>query len=154
MSSKRYRYGYYYRRPVKYYSKSSNSLVRRSKGNLKAARKQTDQSSTVLNINTVIACKQNQGANGVENRFGNTGIISIFDLLRRSEFFGNYAPMYDQFRVDSVSLKLGIVGGAANAYFTIYTAWDRNGLDSNQFVTTDQNKYATNIGKKLSLPNY
>lgn len=131
-------YGWFYNR--KYYkSRSSNSLVRRSKGNLKAARKQTDQSSTVLNINTVIACRQKEGINGVEDRVTATGVINIFDLLRRSEFFGNYAPMYDQFRVDSIHLKVGIVGGAENSYFTIYTAWDRNGLDSNQFVTTDQN---------------
>lgn len=137
-----------------YRSKSSNSLVRRSRGNLKAARRQTDQSSTVLNINSVICCKQppaTQQNPGVEVRYAATGVINIYDLLRRSEFFGNYAPMYDQFRIDSVNIKLGLAGNVAqNSFFTIYTAWDRNGLDTNQFIEGANNHMGTNIGSNVT----
>lgn len=139
-----------YGRTTSYYPKSSNSLVRRSKGNMKAARRQTDQSSTVLNINSVISCLQQAGTNGVENRNCATGIINVFDLLRRSEFFGNYAPMYDQFRIDSISIKLGLVGGAAGQYVTIYTAWDRNGLDSNQFGQIAEHRLGSKIGTNVT----
>ena len=143
-------YKKYSGRNSSYYPKSSNSLVRRSKGNMKAARRQTDQSSTVLNINSVISCLQQAGSNGVENPYNATGVICVYDLLRRSEFFGNYAPMYDQFRIDSISIKLGIVGGAQGEFVTIYTAWDRNGLDSNQFGQTNTGTgVARRFGSKI-----
>lgn len=133
------------------WKKNSNTLVRRSRGNMKAALRQTDQSSTVLNINSVISCKQNAGADGVEVKSGATGIINLFDLLRRSEFFNNYAPMYDQFRIDSAVIKLGIAYGMDGGFITIYTAWDRNGLDTNQFVLNATNHTAgSNIGTNIA----
>ena len=67
--------------------------------------------------------------------------MNCFDLLRKSEFFTNYANMYDEFKIEKIKIKLLPTQFVQNqnnvgAYFyknlTVYTAWDRSGLNFGQ----------------------
>lgn len=58
-------------------------------------------------------------------------MINIYDILRKSEFFQNYAGMYDQFKINRIRVKL-TQGNATSDAFTLVSAWDRNGLEASQ----------------------
>ena len=81
-------------------------MVKRAKGNARAAANQTDTTDVVVNVIT----KVKTGVSGYkfDNEFVYSGVqaINIYELLRRSEFFKCYAPMYDQFRVTSIKVKV------------------------------------------------
>lgn len=145
-----YRSGRYYgkRRYYRRYGYGSSKTSRKSWGNMKAAKQQADQSTFTVNIPTTIsAFSQNQTLNGKERSLG-VYAMNIFDQLRKSEFFSNYANMYDEFKIDRVKVKLLPTNWASAAntngnYYknlTVYTAWDRSGLTDQQyelFVGTD-----------------
>lgn len=128
--------GRYYGRNRRYYS-TNNS---RSNGNLRAARQQADQATFNLNIPSQLSAFSYK-ANPQGNTYG-VFALNIYDLLRRSEFFQNYAGMYDEFKVDKVKVKLlpttwATALGQGNPFYknlTVYTAWDRTGLNDNQCV--------------------
>ena len=84
----------------------SGGLVRRARGNMKAATQQNDISDVTINLMTKIKT----GVAGYQSEDGpkdiGTAVINVFDLLRKSEFFESYHNMYDQFRITSIKVKL------------------------------------------------
>lgn len=136
-----YRGGRYYGNR-RYYRRNTNSS--KAWGNMRAAKQQADQSVFTINIPTTISafCRQenllpDQGANGVRSM--GCYALSIFDQLRKSEFFNNYANMYDEFKIDKVKVKLlpttwsNLSQGSQYRNLTVYTAWDRTGLNETQY---------------------
>lgn len=129
---------YYRRKYRRYYRrKYGSSYGKRSYGQMKAAKQQADQASQVLNIPTSLTCKAVRAGNQERGTFA----LNIYDLLRKSEFYQSYANMYDEFKIDNIKVKLiptkynvtvGDTNGAGYQSFTVYTAWDRTGLNSKQ----------------------
>lgn len=131
------------RRYRKYYRKNygKSSYAKRSYGQMKAAKQQADQASFVINVPTQINVKSvNKTLNGNAYEIG-TFPLNIYDLLRKSEFYQSYANMYDEFKIDNIKVKLvptkynvTVGDNNNNGYqsFTVYTAWDRTGLNSKQ----------------------
>lgn len=143
---------YYKRRYRKYYkSKYGGNYSSRGYGQMKAAKQQADQASFVMNIPTQISCKCVKGTIGNRQVELGTYPMNIYDLLRKSEFYQSYANMYDEFKIDNIKVKLipvkynVTVGDANNAgyqSFTVYTAWDRTGLNGKQlFLNTASGVY-------------
>ena len=109
--STRRRYSTRFRR----FGRTSSGLVRRSKGNMKAANQQNDSSTVVINLMHTLY----SGVSKVFDSYDNDGQliphnekylgvtpVNIFDLLRKSDFFNSYAGMYDQFKVNSIKVKI------------------------------------------------
>jgi hypothetical protein len=106
----------------------------------------------VLNIPTQASCFSkvetlSSGTRASEQHETGTFALNIYDLLRKSEFYQSYASMYDEFKIDNVKVKLiptkynVTVGDGESGYqsFTVYTAWDRTGLNSNQLFLSVNN---------------
>lgn len=137
-----YRSGRYYGRNRGYYGRrryyNKKSLSSRAFGNMKAAKQQADQTNFTVNIPSQISvfCKHDNTLNA------DTGVYAMncFDLLRKSDFFNNYANMYDEFKIDKVKIKLlptqFVTNSSTGNYWyknlTVYTAWDRSGLNFSQ----------------------
>lgn len=144
---------YYRRRYKRYYkNKYKNSYGKRSYGQFKAAKQQADQAAFVMNIPTQASCFSKvetltSGTRAAEEHEIGTFALNIYDLLRKSEFYQSYANMYDEFKIDNVKIKLiptkynVTVGDGEAGYqsFTVYTAWDRTGLNSNQLFLSINN---------------
>ena len=135
---------YYRRKYRRYYRrKYGSSYGKRSYGQMKAAKQQADQASQVINIPTSLTCKAVKAGNQERGTFA----LNIYDLLRKSEFYQSYANMYDEFKIDNIKVKLiptkynvtvGDTNNAGYQSFTVYTAWDRTGLNSKQlYLKTD-----------------
>ena len=66
--------------------------------------------------------------------------INHWDSLRVSSYFNNYAPMYDQMKLDKIRMKItGNQAGTAqtsNLSPAVVLAFDRNGLSPSQEVST------------------
>ena len=63
--------------------------------------------------------------------------LNVYDLLRKSAFFQNYSGMFDEFKINNVSVKLTpssylVSGGQRYTAITVFTAWDRSGLEDSQ----------------------
>lgn len=122
------------------YSSRRSSIRSRSIGNTRAARAQRDSATVVINriapFNVYIYGDYYPDSLG-GTTFGAIA-ISHWDELRKSQFFPNYSSMYDQMRLDKTRIK--ITGSSAvsnnNPYDSpsIILAFDRNGLNSTQFV--------------------
>nr|QNJ57244.1 capsid protein [Cressdnaviricota sp.] len=122
------------------YSSRRSSIRSRSTGNTRAARAQRDSATVVINriapFNVYIYGEYYKASLG-GTTFGAIA-ISHWDELRKSQFFPNYSSMYDQMRLDKTRIK--ITGSSAvsndNPYDSpsIILAFDRNGLNSTQFV--------------------
>lgn len=149
----------YYRR--NYYSSRSN---RRSYGNMRAAKQQSDNAQFVINVPSKcsVFC-QRQNISGEEAVYG-VFPMNIYDLLRKSEFYQNYANMYDEFKIDNIKVKLlptswTLTTGEnrTQTNLTVYTAWDRTGLNDSQLKLITNGSYAdeaiseTDTRKKYSL---
>lgn len=150
--------GRYYGRRRGYYN--NNSTNRRATGNMRAAKQQADQSTFTVNIPSQLSafCAQSQAFLNQNTVAGGKKLgiyaMNIFDQLRKSDFFNNYASMYDEFKIDKIKVKLlptkWAVNGNTNSYYyknlTVYTAWDRTGLNDSQYdvtVGTDFDKQTT-----------
>ena len=96
-------------------------------GNLKAAFQQRDATQVVLNATETVQLAIPANTNGA------TTVRNVTKLLCGTEFFQHYAGMYDQFKIDGVSVSAEIVyntfGQAAMTFPNVITAWDRNGID-------------------------
>ncbi|GAT98798.1 hypothetical protein CL6EHI_154760 [Entamoeba histolytica] len=96
-------------------------------GNLKAAFQQRDSTQVVLNATETVQLAIPANTNGA------TTVMNVTKLLCGMEFFQYYAGMYDQFKIDGVSVSAEIVyntfGQAAMTFPNVITAWDRNGID-------------------------
>ena len=135
--------GRYYGRN-RYYKRSSARA--KSWGNMKAAKQQADQSTFTINIPSEISAfsAKASGFTGdsavLNGKVLGTYAMNIFDTLRKSEFFNNYASMYDEFKIDRIKVKLlptqwtfNLNSGNYNyKNLTVYTAWDRSGLSYDQ----------------------
>lgn len=151
-----------YRRAYSTYSRSQ----RRATRNQRAALQQRDQSEVVLNVPSKLECFSdtitiNSGTTSEEAITTGGFALNIWDLLRKSEFYQSYANMYDQVKINKISVRLtpfqfpivnNYGNGITNYYssYTIITAWDRTGLSEEQmklnFLRTDANKKQNIIG--------
>lgn len=132
----------YYRR--RYYRRNYNNgrTNRKAYGNMRAAKQQADNATFTINIPSKVtsfmrSVVQLPGLATGDYRTVGVFPISIYDLLRRSEFFNNYANMYDEFKIDKIKVKLLPTSFTINTNgnyrnLTIYTAWDRTGLNTTQ----------------------
>lgn len=128
----------YYGRRRRYYGSSSS---RKAWGNMRAAKQQTDQSTFTINIPSTVTsfCKPADLGTGSGEQSLGCFALSIFDQLRKSEFFNNYANMYDEFKIDKIKVKLlptswsNVQGQTQYRNLTVYTAWDRSGLNETQY---------------------
>lgn len=108
---------------------------RRAWGNARAARQQRDAATVTISR---IATTQVTIASGSKS---NAEIINHWNSLRLSTYFNNYAPMYDQMKLDKIKIKVtGSQAGSAqtgNWSPSIVLAFDRNGLSTGQHLTSD-----------------
>jgi len=119
---------------------------------MKSAKQQADQASFVMNIPTQLECFCVKGTTSKGDVELGTFPLNIYDLLRKSEFYQSYANMYDEFKIDNIKVKLipvsynVTVGGDGGGYqsFTVYTAWDRTGLNSQQLLLETSGDYSSN----------
>ena len=166
-----YRSGRYYGRRRGYYGGrrryySSSSSSRRSYGNYKSAKQQTDNATFTINIPSQcsIFC-QEQNIASHEHVYG-VYPMNVYDLLRKSEFYQNYANMYDEFKIENIKIKLmptswtTTTDSTEHRYYnnlTVYTAWDRTGLNDAQLDLITEGQYTndaiseTDTRKKYSL---
>lgn len=137
-------YKRYYRNKYKrYYRNKYGSTRKKSWGNMKAAKEQSDQATFTINIPTTVSTFSMW--NNTKTRCYGVFPMNIFDYLRKSEFYQSYANMYDEFKLDRVKVKLlptsfVIDTEESNAYktTTVYTAWDRTGIAAQQLhLVTD-----------------
>ena len=135
----RYSRRYFGRRYYRKYPYKKSSSKRKAIGNYKAALQQKDKTDVNLNIAHRFAVGCTQVTVG-EDTF-RTGVyaMNIWDLLRKSEFYQSYANMYDQVKINGITLKLSPTSWSFNTQgtnqfqaVTVCTAWDRTGLSSEQ----------------------
>ena len=100
------------------YNRGRTSIIRRAKGNARAANNQADSTDVIINLMHKDMCMVQNFYNNVctaETTANDillntiqcgTCAINIFDLLSKSSFFNCYAPMYDQFRITSIKVKI------------------------------------------------
>lgn len=147
----RNRYNQYYGRTTYRWRNSTRS---KSWGNMKAAKQQADQSTFTINIPSTLECFLHSDVLGVNGEIIQKGVyaMNIYDQLRKSDFFASYSSMYDEFKVDRVKVKLlpteftysatsNTMGGYKN--LTVYTAWDRTGLNKDQVKLFTKNVIGT-----------
>lgn len=63
--------------------------------------------------------------------------LNIYECLRKSEFYNAYSSMFDEFKINRVSVKLTpnsytLTSGQIYKSITVFTAWDRTGLEWDQ----------------------
>ena len=94
---------------------------------MKAAFQQRDSTQIVINSTESVTLAVPANSNG------STIVRNVTKLLCSTEFFQHYAAMYDQFKIDGVSVSAEIVyntfGQAAMTFPNVISAWDRNGID-------------------------
>lgn len=149
---RRYRYSRYPRRSYRRTYSTLSRSQRRASGNQRAARQQRDKSEVSLSIPTRLECfnasltipnPADQEHPVIVN--GGVTALNIWDLLRKSEFYQSYANMYDQVKIEKVTVRLtpyqfpvfaGQLGQINNYYngYTVVTAWDRTGLSEEQIA--------------------
>lgn len=116
--------------------KNTRTRTSRRKANREswAARQQKDAATvTISRIATVPVV--------ISNGYQSAAVaINHWDSLRLSSYFNNYAPMYDQMKLDKIRMKLtGNQAGTAqtsNLSPAVVLAFDRNGLSPSQEVST------------------
>ena len=132
----------YYRRRFYRRRGYGSGASRRAYGNMRAARQQADNATFTINVPSKFSSFMKKGVQLPGLATGDlrtTGVypISIYEILRQSEFFNNYANMYDEFKIDKIKVKLLPTSFTINTNgnyrnLTIYTAWDRTGLNTTQ----------------------
>lgn len=146
------RYGYgsrfrYYHRygAASSYTRKSTSIKRSSSGNTRAARQQRDAASVTINhVSPFTVVIKKPESVGSVTEFNSGGIaISLWEMLRTSQFYNNYQPMFDQVRIEKCRVK--VTGSAATTGLTGFSsptvtmAFDRNGLDNSQVIDSEPN---------------
>lgn len=167
MSGRYYRRRGYYRNNNygrrSYYWRRGSSTRSKSWGNMKAAKQQADQSTFTINIPSTLGAFLKSDSLGGDVTFEH-GVyaMNIYDQLRKSDFFNSYASMYDEFKIDRVKVKLlpteftyTATSGAKYSNVTVYTAWDRTGLNKDQVLLYTKNVLSTSekIGNKTDDAN-
>lgn len=142
----------------------------RARGNQAAADQQRDTTQVVLKSSLVRSGGQtftllDPNYPDLDSSWADTGtiVINIYDVLLRSEFYQNYANMYDQVRIDNIRVDItpSIWSTSSDENptpeyhipksLTVVTAWDRSGLSSSQFVQSSMNprSYYCVIGEEI-----
>lgn len=107
---------------------------KRAWGNARAARQQRDAATVTISR---IATQQVVLASGTNDAAVE---INHWNSLRLSTYFSNYAPMYDQMKIDKIRVKLtGNQAGSAmtsNISPAVVLAFDRNGLSLGQTLSS------------------
>jgi len=117
-------------RSYKSYPKRS-SLIRRSMGNMRAAKRQNDLSNTTLSGST-LSYVIPVGAN---RDFGYQ-TFNIWNALNESPMFSTLRQCYDQMRINNIKVKFSLLqattmSGTNCPVFA--TVWDRNGFHPDQY---------------------
>lgn len=121
------RYNRYPRKYSRYYPRATKrTAVRKATSNQRAARQQRDNATVTINriFGTSLAVPASQGTSAVA--------ISLWDEFRKSQYYNNYAPMFDQVCINKIRVKFTGQNAmnAGTAYSpTMIMAFDRNGLD-------------------------
>lgn len=122
-------YGYRRRTYGRLYYGRTRTAKRRANGEARAARQQRDSATVTISRLTTVSVPVPAAASS------GTAFIQHWDSLRQSTYFNNYAPMYDQIKIDKIRIKLnGTNAGATTDSIspTVVMAFDRNGLDTSQ----------------------
>uniref|UniRef100_A0AAU8H5X3 Cap n=1 Tax=CRESS DNA virus TaxID=3138951 RepID=A0AAU8H5X3_9VIRU len=133
------------------YRRSRYNVRSRAWGNQRAATQQRDSTNVVINriVPLSIIFPERQRIGGAS--------LNIWLELTKSDFYTNYAQMYDQVKLNGVRAKINgsIQGTNTNSYLTptITTAWDRNGLSATTPSSEDISTYSSAISKPWSLGN-
>jgi hypothetical protein len=144
----------------------SSSSAKRARGNLKAANQQRDTATVNINVLTRAWTSQQPkwvlvsgvaGGAGAKYELhnGGVGFVNVYEVLRKSDFFNCYSPMYDQFKIDMIRVKVTPTAmpakpEASNRYlsdrtsYTVVTAWDRTGFSIDQFKKLHENEAVAN----------
>lgn len=115
-----------FRRSTRSFVRNNRStIVRRARGNARAANNQAD--TTDVTINLMTKCKSGvlgymKGTTMVQQ---GVSAINIFELLRKSDFFNSYAPMYDQFRITSIKVKVTPVAWQTYNQWNLPNQWNQ-----------------------------
>ena len=123
------RYSYRYR-PRYYRKKYYSRLFKKVWGNKKAAGAQKDSLTATIKYDTSITVR-GDGTNS------STYTANVYHLLGNSPMYSAFASMYDQFKINCVSISLSQrhinnIVVSPLAPLTMVTAWDRNGLSYNK----------------------
>lgn len=122
-----------------------SSLVRRSVGNMRAAKRQTDVSNTTVSGSTltytiVVPSNEDYGYQ----------TFNVWDSLNMSPIFLTLRQCYDQLRINNVKVKFSLLqalsmSGTNCPVFA--SVWDRNGLHPDQYkISTTDFMNGSNIG--------
>lgn len=109
----------------------NGGVVKRAKGNLRAAKRGTDSADFVVKFtHSFPLLNYNDGVKDY-----NGYILNVWDLLSRAPNFEKYASLYDQVKINGVQIKLASANSFVNtasthSVYDIYTAIDHNGLDT------------------------
>lgn len=132
-----------------FYYRRGNTARVKSWGNMRAAKQQADQATFTINVPSNISAFLKTPSNPeTDDPRSQRGIyaMNIYDILRKSSFYQSYANMYDEFKIDRIKVKLlpteytytatagNNNGTGSYKNVTVYTAWDRTGLSSDQIV--------------------
>lgn len=122
-----------------------STVTSRAYGNYRAAKQQKDRLEFTINTNYPMAAAYNP-----ETGVG-VASVNVWEVLLKNSNFNNFKNAFDQVRIDAIRVKLNITN-TGNPYnenlynvtnnLSVYTAWDRNGLDINQvefFTSSGQN---------------
>lgn len=121
------RYSRYPRKYSRYSPRATRRpAVRKATSNQRAARQQRDNATVTINriFGTALTVPAQEGTTAVA--------ISLWDEFRKSQYYNNYAPMFDQVCINKIRVKFtgqnAINAGTAYSP-TMIMAFDRNGLD-------------------------
>ena len=122
------------------------SIVRRARGNARAANNQSD--TTDITINLMTKCKSGVTGYFYDDKVYQNGVvaINIYELLRKSDFFNSYAPMYDQFRITSIKVKVTPVAWETYNQFNLPNQY-------NSFITSVTNNSPHTANSTKDLPS-
>lgn len=153
-----------------------STLAGRASRQQRAADQQRDSTTVIINTNTSFDCGQTM--NEIYTQRGDNGwfdtgcmAINIYDVLKSSEYFQSFSPLYDQVKIDNVRAKIIATNWATSREandeqkineiikarsYVIVTAWDRSGISKDQ-IRFDENwnagvqnrKFYCTIGKNI-----
>lgn len=128
-----------------------------------ASSQQRDQARYTINIptkltafNRVLAIPTDPvNTTQTTNKQIGTYALNIYECLRQSTFFQNYSQMFDEFKINNVEVKLTpaaftIATNTKYTALTVFTAWDRTGLEWDQVYLNALGQYTNN---KLGTAN-
>lgn len=153
-----------------------SGVAARASRQQRAADQQRDSTTVVINTNTSFDCGQTMNeiyAQRGDEGWYDTGCmaINIYDVLKSSEYFQSFSPLYDQVKIDNVRAKIIATNWATSREandeqkineiikarsYVIVTAWDRSGISKDQ-IKFDENwengiinkKFYCTIGKNI-----